>query len=115
MYPDKYYIYKYELYKAVSDELDDTYTPKRNGSVQNMIDGFKMYDEIVGALKADNDIRHMLHETVTDKCYSDPELKTVTIDFGFILQGIIRKHLTNGFRHLINMIPVLRQMTGLIC
>lgn len=79
MYPDKYYIYKYELYKAVADELDDTYTPKRNGSVQNMIDGFKMYDEICGVLKADNNIRQMLHEAVTDKCYSDPELKTVTI------------------------------------
>lgn len=91
MYPDKYYIYKYELYKAVADELDDTYTPKRNGSVQNMIDGFKMYDEICGVLKADNNIRQMLHEAVTDKCYSDPELKTVTIDFGFYLARYYRK------------------------
>ena len=91
MYPDKYYIYKYELYKAVADELDDTYTPKRNGSVQNMIDGFKMYDEICDVLKADNNIRHMLHEAVTDKCYSDPESKTITIDFGFYLARYYKK------------------------
>ena len=31
-YPDKYYIYKYELYKAAATELGADYAPKRNGS-----------------------------------------------------------------------------------
>ncbi len=85
MYPDKYYIYKYELFKAVADELDDTYIPGRNGYVQNVIEGFKMYDEICEILKADNDIRQMLDKAITDNCYTDPELKTITVDFGFYL------------------------------
>ena len=91
MFPDKYYIYKYELYKAVATELDDTYVPKRNGSVQNMVDGFKMYDEINSLLKLDTDIQHMLDSAKTDMCYNDSELKTATIDFGFYLARFYRQ------------------------
>ncbi len=85
MYPDKYYIYKYELFKKCAEMLDDTYRPKGNGSVDNVIGGFKMYDEIREALLADDDIREMLDSVLTDSCYADPELVTATIDFGFYL------------------------------
>lgn len=95
MYPDKYYIYKYELFKAVADELDDTYIPGRNGYVQNVIEGFKMYDEICEILKADNDIRQMLDKAITDNCYTDPELKTITVDFGFYLARFYKKTIAN--------------------
>ena len=84
-YPDKYYIYKYELFKKCADTLDDTYRPKGNGAVDNVIGGFKMYDEIREALRADDDIRTMLDSVLTDSCYADPELVTATIDFGFYL------------------------------
>lgn len=84
-YPDKYYIYKYELYKAVAEALDDTYRPKHNGSALNIVNGFKMYDEISSILQSDEEIRQMLDNFKTDTCYSDPELKTATIDFGFYL------------------------------
>ncbi|MGN0633624.1 MAG: hypothetical protein ACI4JW_07105 [Oscillospiraceae bacterium] len=107
MYPDKYYIYKYELYKAVADELDDTYTPKRNGSAQNMIDGFKMYDEICEFLKADSDIRQMFDKAVTDTCYADPELRTITIDFGFYLARFYEKSSDNYFPSLEEYSPCL--------
>ena len=40
-YPDKYYIYKYELYRAVAKELDDSYLPKKNGAAETMVGGFK--------------------------------------------------------------------------
>ena len=33
-YPDKYYIYKYELFRAVAKELSSDYMPKKNGSVK---------------------------------------------------------------------------------
>ncbi len=85
MYPDKYYIYKYELFKKCAETLDDTYRPKGNGAVDNVIGGFKMYDEIREALLADDDIRSMLDSVLTDSCYADPELVTATIDFGFYL------------------------------
>lgn len=85
MYPDKYYIYKYELFKKCAETLDDTYRPKGNGAVDNVIGGFKMYDDIREALLADDDIRSMLDSVLTDSCYADPELVTATIDFGFYL------------------------------
>ena len=83
MYPDKYYIYKYELYRAVAKELDDSYLPKKNGAAETMVGGFKMYDEIRKALQADGEIRRMLQAALTGSCYPDPELVTTTIDFGF--------------------------------
>ena len=84
-YPDKYYIYKYELYRAAATELSSDYRPKRNGSVDSMIGGFRMYDEICQAIVADEDIRKMLQNALTSSCYPDPEMKTATIDVGFYL------------------------------
>ena len=84
-YPDKYYIYKYELYRAAANELSADYVPRKNGSTDSMIGGFKMYDEICEAVKSDNEICQMIQEHLTDTCYSDPEYKTATIDVGFYL------------------------------
>lgn len=85
MYPDKYFIYKYELYRAVAKELDNSYQPKKNGSVETMVNGFKMYDEICEMLNQDTELRQMLESALTDSCYKDSRLKTMTVDFGFYL------------------------------
>lgn len=84
-YPDKYYIYKYELFRAAAKELATEFMPRKNGSVENLIGGFQMYDEICEAVKADPDIRNMIQTEMTADCYPDPEMKTVTIDVGFYL------------------------------
>lgn len=84
-YPDKYYIYKYELLRAAAKELSSDYMPKRNGSVESLIGGNRMYDEICEAIKADPDIRSMIQDAMVPSCYPDPELKTATIDVGFYL------------------------------
>ena len=84
-YPDKYYIYKYELYRAAATELSSDYKPKRNGSVDSMIGGFAMYDEICKAIVADPDIPGMVKNALTTACYPDTEMKTTTIDLGFYL------------------------------
>lgn len=84
-YPDKYYIYKYELYRAAATELSADYRPKRNGSVDSMIGGFKMYDEICKEIVDDPDIPAMVKNALTPTCYTDSEMKTTTIDLGFYL------------------------------
>ena len=91
MYPDKYYIYKYELYRAVAKELDDSYLPKKNGAAETMVGGFKMYDEICEILKRDAELRQVLESALTDSCYKDSQLKTMTIDFGFYLARFYKK------------------------
>ena len=83
MYPDKYYIYKYKVYKKCAEMFDDSYRPKRKGKIDEVIGGFKMYDEICAYLQNDKDIRQMLENVLTDDCYPDKMLKTMTIDFGF--------------------------------
>lgn len=84
-YPDKYYIYKYELFRAAARELSSDYMPKKNGSVETLIGGFQMYDEICEAIKADSEIVELFKNGITASCYPDPELKTATIDVGFYL------------------------------
>lgn len=85
MFPQKYYIYKYELFRDVAEELSSDYKAKRNGSVETMIGGFVMYDEICAVIQQDAEIKKLLSSVLTDSCYPDPELKTVTIDVGFYL------------------------------
>ena len=84
-YPDKYYIYKYELFRAAAAELSADYRPKRNGSVESMLGGFRMYDEICQAVTADKGIKDMIQNALTPSCYPDPEMKTATMDVGFYL------------------------------
>ncbi len=84
-YPDKYYIYKYELFRTAARELSADYTPKKTGSADSVIGGFKMYDEICEAIKADEEICDMVKNAISDGYYPDPEMKTVTIDVGFYL------------------------------
>ena len=84
-YPDKYYIYRYELFRDAARELSADYTPLRNGSVETMLRGFAMYDEICEVISYDGQLRQMLTDALTDSCYSDPAMKTATMDVGFYL------------------------------
>jgi 5-methylcytosine-specific restriction protein B len=84
-YPEKYYIYKYEIYRDVAAELNSEYRPKRNGSVDSLIGGFKMYDEVCKIVSEDAEVVEMFRLAVSDTCYPDPKLRTVTVDVGFYL------------------------------
>lgn len=84
-YPEKYYIYKYEIYRDVAAELNSEYRPKRNGSVDSLIGGFKMYDEVCKVISEDAEVVEMFRSAVTDTCYPDPHMRTVTVDVGFYL------------------------------
>ncbi len=84
-YPDKYYIYKYELFRAAAKELSSDYSPRRNGSVDSMIGGYRMYDEIRAAVCEDDEIKTLILNALTPSCYPDPEMVTATIDVGFYL------------------------------
>lgn len=84
-FPDKYYIYKYELYKKTAEELMSDYKPKANGSAETMLGGFRMYDEICAVIQQDAEFRRILENALTDTCYLDPMMKTATVDFGFFL------------------------------
>lgn len=84
-YPDKYYIYKYEIFRDAASELEADYQPKRNGSADTMLGGYRLYDEICAAIQKDTELTALLDSVLTDSCYRDLKRKTLTMDVGFYL------------------------------
>lgn len=84
-FPDKYYIYKYGEVKAVADELGSDYRFKKGAYTDNLRNFYALYDEICEDLKNDNSLTGLLKSQLTDSCYPDPELRTLTIDVGFYI------------------------------
>ena len=58
-YPDKYYIYKYELARDAAVVLGFGFQPKPNGSVDSMLGSFALYDDICAFLQQDEEIKSM--------------------------------------------------------
>ena len=84
-YPDKYYIFKLGEIKAVADTLESDYRFKKGAYAENLRSFLKLYDELNACLKEDSDLVTLLQSQLTDSCYPDPELKTLTIDVGFYI------------------------------
>lgn len=84
-YPDKYYIYKFGEVKTVANELEAEYHFKKGAYADNIRNFLKLYDEISLALKEDKELVTLFQSQMTDTCYPDPELKTLTIDVGFYI------------------------------
>lgn len=84
-YPDKYYIYKFGEVKTVASELGADYHFKKGDYADNIRSFLKFYDEISEVLKSDTELVKLFQSQLTDTCYPDPELKTLTIDVGFYI------------------------------
>ncbi len=84
-YPDKYYIYKFAEVKTVASELEPDYKFKRGAYADNIRNFLNLYDDISKYLKTDTELVNILNSQLTDTCYPDPELKTLTIDVGFYI------------------------------
>lgn len=79
-YPDKYYIYKFSEVRRVASELDSDYRFKKGAYADNIRSFLKLYDEISAALKEETELVNLFQSQLTESCYPDPELKTLTID-----------------------------------
>ena len=84
-YPDKYYIYKITEVKSVANALGSDYRFKNGAYADNMRNFYKLYDEICEELKKDTELVEILKSNLTDSCWQDNELKTLTMDFGFYI------------------------------
>lgn len=84
-FPDKYYIYKFGEVKTVASELESDYHFKKGAYADNIRNFLKLYDEISAVLKEDTELVNLFQSQLTDTCYPDPELKTLTIDVGFYI------------------------------
>ena len=90
-YPDKYVIYKYSEIEMVSTILRALYEPEA-GSVESLEEGFNLYNLLSDELRKDEELLGLLKKHLTDDCYSDPEYKTLAIDFGFFISRYYHKN-----------------------
>ena len=90
--------------RAAAAELSADYRPKRNGSVESMLGGFRCTTRFARPLPADKGIKDMIQNALTPSCYPDPEMKTATMDVGFYLCAFLsgRTQSKNG---RIGMVP----------
>ncbi len=95
-YPDKYYIYKYDIYRKCAEKLDDTYRPKGNGNAANVIGGYKMLDELRAVLMEDEDYKQMLNSFMTNEDYPDPEMITAAYDLAHYIEKTYESDLSEG-------------------
>ena len=84
-YPDKYTVYKYGEIKNVAEQLNSGYQIKKGAYSENIRSFIRLYDEINAEIKQDTEMVEIFRKTVTPECYPDPELRTLTQDFGFYI------------------------------
>ena len=90
-YPDKYYIFKLSEVKVVASELESDYRFKKGAYADNIHNFYAFYNEICAELQKDDELRNMLAAQVDSTCYSDPEMRTLTIDVGFYISRYYSK------------------------
>lgn len=90
-YPEKYYIYKLSLVKKVSKELGGSYQFKKGAYADNLRNFFAFYNEIRTELKKDSELVNLLKDQLSDDCYPDAQLCTLTIDVGFYISSTYKE------------------------
>jgi len=91
-YPDHHFFYKYGLYRKTAEFLENDFIPKENGKFSDVEGCFSLYDDIRKDLLKDNELIELFKSHLTDDCYSDPTLHTLTFDLGhFIANSLMKK------------------------
>ena len=107
-FPDKYYIYKYSEIKKVSETFLSEHKIKKGYAEKNVMETYAMYDEIRSLLINDDSLIQMLHYHLDDNCYSDNELRTLTMDFGFYISRFFSSsYLKKAVENIYNAVKVL--------
>ncbi len=84
-YPDKYFIFKSSYFRNARKELLYNGTAKEGRGFQQIEEAYQIYGEMRKALLADDSIRKTLDKVLTDDCYPDPELYTMTHDLSYYM------------------------------
>lgn len=86
-YPDTHYVYKWSVVREVARQLGSDFRFKQGHGPQNVLDQSVLYGEIHDIVGADEELAQMLHSVLTEDCYPDPNLTTLTGDLGFYIAG----------------------------
>ena len=88
-YPDQYYIYRYSVTRDISTALNFDAPPKRDGSVESLLNSYRLYDELRAALSQNEAITRMIRSAIdaapAGKYWPDTHWNIAAIDLGFYL------------------------------
>lgn len=84
-YPNKYYLYKYSIARAVSKFLNTGFEIKQGEYVDNIRNSIAMYDALTDSLSKNKSLISLFRSQLCDDCYPDPELRTLAVDVGFYI------------------------------
>lgn len=84
-------MYKYSEARSVSNKLDSNYKFKKGSYTDNLKSFYDFYNEIRESLKRDSTLIDLFKSQLTDDCYPDSELRTLTFDVGFYISRNIPK------------------------
>ncbi len=80
-YPDKYCLYKFTEVKNTAEKLGSELQFKGGAYRNNLKNFYALCNEIKANFNQDEELRGILESRITEECYSDPELMTLTQDF----------------------------------
>ena len=84
-YPDKYFIFKYSEVKRAINVLGANFEVKKGASISKVSSAFEMFEIMAEALNHDANARPMLNAVLTNDCYKDEYLHTMTVDLTFFI------------------------------
>ncbi len=79
-FPERYFFYKYGMFKEFSGKVNYHYTPKQ-GRYENIIQFQHLCELLKHELENDQDLIKLHKERIDDDCYYDKNLKILTQDF----------------------------------
>lgn len=88
-FPDKYYAYRYAVSRDIAKELNFDTPPKRDGSIDSLLNGYRLYDELRTALSQNTAVTQMIRSAIdaapAGKYWPDTHWNIAAIDLGFYL------------------------------
>ena len=88
-YPDNYYVYRYSVSRDIANELGFDAPPKRDGSIDSLLNSYRLYEELRVELSKTPSITQMIHHALetapAGKYWPDTHWNIAVIDLGFYL------------------------------
>ena len=82
-YPDKYWIYRYKQTRDFALRLQSDHVIKKGNTANNIRECNALYTEARDAIAQDSELVKMFRSALTEDCYPDPQLVTLTADIAF--------------------------------
>ena len=109
-YPDTYGIYKYGEIKPTAKLLVADYTFKKGAYVANIRNWLNFCNEIRQELIADTELIELLKSHLTESCWPDTELRTLTMDVVFYISRYYSQK--NKVTYLSEITEALKSLGG---